>query len=850
MVRFLLENSLGAWWVKRYPESPLVREWGYLRVDGDGSPAAGEFEQWPDRVADVTVMGPCCGSGHFLVEAFSMLWQMRAEEEGLPPVVAQDAVLQDNLFGLELDPRCVQIAKFSIAVRAWRDGSAWRQLPVLNIACSGIPIKASIDEWRYLANGDQRVESALTRLYTLFRNADTLGSLVEPRRTIELACSSDAQLSLEAADWHQVEPLLESALSHESVDPGTTVLGSDAMGAARAASYLSRRYTLVVTNPPFLGRSKQADDLTTYVDRFHPASKPDLALTVMQRSLAMCEPNGSIAFVTPQTWLQLKRSTGLRKEILRDFRMFGCAWLGSGAFETILGEVVKVALVFVSVERPRQDDTMFVLDCQDLPTISAKRQGLANLELKHVGLLDQYENSDSRILVSSMKGPSIADVGDSHQGIKTSDNPRFIRFFWEMPRIEAGWRRMQSAPDETDYFAGRSEIAFWEDGQGAMANVTQEGATFRGRAAWGRAGLVIRQMGTLPATLYTGELFDGTGTVVVAREPSDLAALWAFCSSDEFHSAVRSIDSSLTVTTGTILSVPMDVEHWRRVAVRDFPTGLPAPGSGDPTQWLFEGRPEFSTVPLQVAVARLLGYRWPGQSEADDLDGLADEDAIVCLPSVLGERAAGDRLWELLARAFDVTWSPAKSAELLATSGSSKNDLASWLRDDFFRAHCKVFGNRPFIWHIWDGRKDGFAALVNYHRLDRATLERLTYTYLGDWIERQIANVREGAVGADGRLAAAQHLKRQLEQILDGNPPYDIYVRWKSLAEQPLGWEPDLNDGVRLNVRPFVEAEVLRSRFSVKWGKDRGKNPDGSERQNDLHFARAEKEALRTGTQR
>ena len=115
MVRFLLENSLGAWWAARHPDSPLVTEFEYLRFDDDGTPAAGSFDGWPERVAEVTVMDPCCGSGHFLVEAFSMLWQMRAEEEGLAPVDAQDAVLRDNLFGLELDPRCVQIAMFAVA---------------------------------------------------------------------------------------------------------------------------------------------------------------------------------------------------------------------------------------------------------------------------------------------------------------------------------------------------------------------------------------------------------------------------------------------------------------------------------------------------------------------------------------------------------------------------------------------------------------------------------------------------------------------------------------------------------------------------------------------------------------
>ena len=96
--------------------------------------------------------------------------------------------------------------------------------------------------------------------------------------------------------------------------------------------------------------------------------------------------------------------------------------------------------------------------------------------------------------------------------------------------------------------------------------------------------------------------------------------------------------------------------------------------------------------------------------------------------------------------------------------------------------------NRPFIWHIWDGRKDGFAALVNYHQLDRPTLGKLTYSYLGDWSERQAAGVREDVAGAEERLAAARELQRRLGLILEGGPPYDIFVRWKALAEQPIGW--------------------------------------------------------------
>ena len=137
---------------------------------------------------------------------------------------------------------------------------------------------------------------------------------------------------------------------------------------------------------------------------------------------------------------------------------------------------------------------------------------------------------------------------------------------------------------------------------------------------------------------------------------------------------------------------------------------------------------------------------------------------------------------------------------------------------------AQLFHQRPFIWHIWDGRRDGFSALVNYHKLNRSNLEKLTYTFLGDWIARQKAANDAGEEGSDARLQAAQELKSKLEKIIEGEAPYDIFVRWKPIEKQPIGWEPDLNDGVRLNIRPFVEAGVLRKNPKINWNKDRGKD--------------------------
>lgn len=295
-----------------------------------------------------------------------------------------------------------------------------------------------------------------------------------------------------------------------------------------------------------------------------------------------------------------------------------------------------------------------------------------------------------------------------------------------------------------------------------------------------------------------------------------------------------------------------------------------------------------------MAVARLIGYRWPRQAGSrlpgctelgpDGLEAHADRDGIVPLSPAKGEQSAAARLTALLADAFASEWSAAMLDGLLAQVGFAGKTLDDWLRNSFFEQHCARFEQRPFVWHVWDGRRDGFHALLNYHCLvapngqGRRTLEKLLYSYLGDWIDRQRDDQKAGVEGADARVAAAEHLRTELTNILAGEPPYDIFVRWKPLHKQPLGWEPDVDDGVRLNIRPLMAAKplgarakgacILRTTPKIKWDKDRGKEPkricedypwlwgwdeqttdfaggktfDGN-RWNDLHYTRAFKEA-------
>lgn len=834
MVHFLLENSLGAWWVSRHPDSPLREQWEYLRFRDDGTPAGGTFEGWPDRTAEVTVMDPCCGSGHFLVTAADMLRQMRMEEEGLSEGEAGDAVLRDNLFGLELDPRCTQIAAFALAFDAWRHGG-YRGLPLPNIACSGIAVRGQLEEWTRLAGGDPNLQHALTRLYELFKDAPDLGSLIDPT-----AFSDGGFFDV---DRDTLLPLLAKALSKETDDPAAAVFGAAAEGAAKAARLLAGHYWLVATNPPFLGRSDQEEVIRVYLDALSSEGRDNLATAFLQRCIGLAQPQGAVDIVTPYGWRTLISYKSLRRWALARVTFRWLVNLGFGSFRTPQWDF-NVALTVMTSGTPLAENAVCAVDLRHVEKDPfAKADALAKVAPEWWQQRLLSANPDSRLVRPINSARLLGRYGDAFAGIQTGDYPHYGRLIWELP-LDSRWTRQQSTVSASTPYSGREHVVLWEGGHGELAR--SDGVYIRGLAALGKRGVAVSQMGSLPCTLYDGDLFDNNTAALIPRDESLLMAVWAFCSSSDYSEAVRELDPVTKVTNATLVQVPFDLEHWTKVAAEHYPNGLPEPHSDDPTQWLFKGHPNGSEDPLQVAVARLLGYRWP-EHEADELDRYVDPDGIACLPPVLGEPPAAERVRELLATAWGSDWSAGVLDQLLSKVGAGGKSVEAWLRDEFFAAHCRRFHNRPFIWHIWDGRRDGFSALVNYHRLDQAMLSKLTYSYLGWWIERQRSARDAGEAGADGRLVAALELQESLKLILAGEPDYDIYVRWKSLAQQPIGWNPDFDDGVRLNIRPLVRAGILRSKFSINWNKDRGKNPDGSERINDLHFTNAEKLAARDG---
>ena len=931
MVLFLLHNTIGAWRAGRIlddspdlawaaPDEEELRRWVRLEVGGgyefsylrfvrgvreedEGDertgpwrPASGSFPDWPREAASLRVLDPCCGSGHFLVEAFELLVRLRMAEERVSVEEAIRAVLRDNLFGLEIDPRCTQIAAFNLALAAWRLGGEPMDLPPLNIACTGLAPNATEAEWRELAEAAEcstglaedrdlfggeaslargPLQEGMAALHRLFRRAPELGSLLDPG-----SLGSD----LFRADFKSLAKLLDLAIRRERGSVGRDERAVAAAGMARAAEILQGQYTLVVTNVPFLARGKQGRGLRSFAETHHGDAKGDIATVFVSRIFGWLDERGTQAVVTPQNWLFLTTYRKLRERLLKGRTWNLVSRLGPGAFETITGHVVNVALNVISKGRADRGWEMAGVDVSALrgqsPIKAAEKGELlragAGVVVSRQG--EQVKNPDSAVLMRPIGDRALLQtIANGVHGFGSKDSPRFFRQFWEVTDPNDDWQFLQTTVKETGTWLGCEQVVYWQNGQGILAERGRQGLAIpAGQSAWGRAGVAISQMGSLPCGLYTGEIFDKNVAVILPADKSYVPAVWCFCSSPEYAASVREIDQKLNVTNATLVKVPFDLDHWKKTAADQYPNGLPKPNSDDPTQWIFHGDPCRSVIwneetkrtdhgpprtgasVLQVAVARLLGHRWPAELDpamrlapeqrdvADDcpaFDEFADPVGIVCLSAARGESNAPDRLRALLAHAYGDQWSAATERALLAaTSSKPPKSLEDWLRDQFFQEHCRLFHNRPFIWHIWDGRKDGFHALVNYHRLagpegeGRRTLESLTFAYLNEWIERQRADQGEGVPGADGRLAAALDLQEQLQRIRTGKPPCDIFVRWRPLHEQAIGWEPDIDDGVRLNIRPFMRAQlrkggragagILRCKPNISWKKDRGKEPE------------------------
>lgn len=359
IVKFLVQNSLGAIWAAMHPTSRLLEKWRYYVREADRAPVKKK------RVSQITFIDPAVGSGHFLIEAFDLLWDMYQEEGELSSQAEICAsIFENNLFGIDIDERAIQIAALALLMKAWekaRDFVPWR----INLVAANIRLPKGTNHLeKFLQNHpeDHAIRPALETIVGALDHADEIGSLLEideplDKRLAELREKHGAQLSL---DGHQglAKPekwklaVIARLRDHFNAEAAGDDLSERFFGEAgekglSLLDLLSRRYDVVAANPPYMGSKNMGPVLKKHVERHFAAGKRDLYAAFILKCLRLAAPGtGRVAMVTQQSWMFLRSFADLRAldddkrkkmprafgGILRDTTIETLAHLGEHAF--------------------------------------------------------------------------------------------------------------------------------------------------------------------------------------------------------------------------------------------------------------------------------------------------------------------------------------------------------------------------------------------------------------------------------------------------------------------------------------------------------------------------------------
>ena len=432
IVRYMVENSLGRLWVEGHPDEALKAGWRYYLEEAEQEPQVqqalarirAEYAQM--KPEDIRCIDPCMGSGHILVYMFDVLLQIY-QAYGYSTREAVQSILQNNLYGLDIDDRAAQLAYFAVMMKARqvdrRFFSRGIQPHVRAIAESGDMPKDA-----FALFGPQ--QDIARRVYAAFVDAKEYGSLIEPNVTLEELDALDARL----CDMDEMAPY--GSLSAQAV----TGAAMDAIWPLmEQARVLVQKYDVVVTNPPYMGSSGMGARLSDYVKASYPDSKSDLFAVFIERCGEMTRENGYQAMITQHAWMFLSSFEMLRAKLLK-VDTVNMAHLGARAFEEIGGEVVQTTsfvlgkrhiagykgtyarLIEPTTQQGKEDmflagQNRFVAQQDNFSKIPGAP--VAYWVSKQVTSL--YENS-------TLLGKNV----ETKQGLKSSDDKRFFRYWIEV----------------------------------------------------------------------------------------------------------------------------------------------------------------------------------------------------------------------------------------------------------------------------------------------------------------------------------------------------------------------------------------------------------------------------------
>ncbi|WP_425864734.1 BREX-1 system adenine-specific DNA-methyltransferase PglX [Arthrobacter sp. TWP1-1] len=562
IVRYLVENSLGRLWMLNRPASSLIDKMHYYIAPVDEGT---EFLKI-NGPEELTLIDPACGSGHMLTYAFDLLSAIYAEE-GYGPSEIPTLILTHNLHGAEIDPRARALAAFALTMKARAQDRRFFSKEVEPKICMIEPISFEPDELDILATsgGDRDTEEAF---WNQFRDADTLGSLIQP----------------DASATKQSAAVLTGLQDHEET------LYADMLARARnviaQAAALSRRYSVVTANPPYMGSKNMDARLIRFAKDLYPTTKLDLMTMFMERASTLTVSGGYWAIINLPAWLAATSYTKLRTWLLSDQTIDSLVQFGRGVFGSDFGSVGFV----VRNARPSGEERgtyrkLFDnhVDVRSVETIESLflDRGYSRYERRQSDLRGlpgapiAFWLSDAMLMAFS-RGSSLAEFVPTREGLTTGDNDRFLRRWYEVGSSAAGGWATDSVATDRRWFPylkggeyrlwwGNHEyVVDWEhDGARQRQNVDPAtgrvrshnyngefaflpGFTWTGLSSGGFSGRLVPE----------GFMFDAKAPMAYAAGRAQIEALLSILNSSTGAEFLKVLAPALDFKLGTVMSTP------------------------------------------------------------------------------------------------------------------------------------------------------------------------------------------------------------------------------------------------------------------------------------------------------
>ena len=495
VVRYMVDNSLGRYWIERHPESKLAEKLEFFVT-----PKNGEIKHIDEFVKpeDIKFLDPCMGSGHILVYAFDVLMEIY-KESGYTERDAAAMIVQNNLFGLDIDDRASQLAYFAVMMKA---RSYDRRFLSRGIEPNVLAIKESNNRGTAVRAGlttDAQMNTISQYLVDTFRDAKELGSIItaEPKDYDGYiayldGCDGQGQLTMEDADWLQnTRPMLKALV--------------------RQAKVLSAKYPVVCTNPPYL--NKIEGRLKTFVTENYKDYSGDLFSVFTYRNLMFCKQDGYCGYMTPFVWMFIKTYEKLREFIIQSKSITTLVQMEYSAFEEA---TVPICSFVLKNGKAPENGLYFKLSDFKGGMEVQKQKVLEAIADKKCGYFYETDQSNfskipgapvaywvSRALLNLYNYDLIGSRFSAKEGVGTRNDDVFMRLFWEVPNINIGrdkrWILTDKAGGYRKWYFGCTYLMDWENDGYRIKNYRNADGSLRSRPqntqflflpgiSWGKIG--------------------------------------------------------------------------------------------------------------------------------------------------------------------------------------------------------------------------------------------------------------------------------------------------------------------------------------------------------------------------